>query len=586
MRTRHLVSILSGLLLCAGLLVASFTPPASASGSEITGASTQYLGPNGSMGFYGMVSDASGNIFASTGNALYEFTGPTTSMPGSPFATLPNSQYGYQIGLCGTSLYVATNQKNVYKVDLTNPQPIVDPPWGTVASNVYGSAQMGCDDAGNVYLSLYSKIVKISASGGAATDFATGYDAVSGIAISGDTIYFSDSGSNQTAGPIFSGSITSGQTNFATWNLGPTVSAANPCRTDMYCPLSVDSDSNLFVVNADGTGHDVFVVPADESPAYFMNITGVPSDLAAYQIAPSSSGFYLQGDQSGQGYAGNVTLTYPVTLSAPRSPVAYPGDAQATVSWLAPATGTPTGYTVTATPGGATCSSTDALFCTVSGLTNGTAYTFTVVATAGSATGPDSSATSSVTPSNSGASTPLTAASGSVTELAPGAAATFLAGGQVDPLSVVAVDATTITVGNGTTSMSLSGTSQASGVLTMNPGASGSTSGFGFLPGSVVTVFCFSSPTVLGHATVGDDGRFTFTFPVPSSLAPGNHTVQAQGVDINGAPRALLAGVEVGASMAATGSELSTGAWLGALLVVGGFLMILLVRKRLRSATR
>ncbi len=68
--------------------------------------------------------------------------------------------------------------------------------------------------------------------------------------------------------------------------------------------------------------------------------------------------------------------------SAPAAPTAVPGDGEVAVSWTAPAAnGSPiTGYTVTAAPGGATCT-TSALSCTVNGLTNGTAYTFTVVAT-------------------------------------------------------------------------------------------------------------------------------------------------------------------------------------------------------------
>ncbi len=60
------------------------------------------------------------------------------------------------------------------------------------------------------------------------------------------------------------------------------------------------------------------------------------------------------------------------------------GNASAMVNWAAPAdpgSSAITGYTVTANPGGQTCSSPRLPFCTVDGLTNETSYTFTVVAT-------------------------------------------------------------------------------------------------------------------------------------------------------------------------------------------------------------
>jgi hypothetical protein len=85
--------------------------------------------------------------------------------------------------------------------------------------------------------------------------------------------------------------------------------------------------------------------------------------------------------------------------NAPTNVNATPGDGRVTVSWQPPLGGTPpTSYTVTAQPGGASCTvQAPATSCTVTGLTNGTAYTFTV--TANAAGGNASSAPSSaVTP--------------------------------------------------------------------------------------------------------------------------------------------------------------------------------------------
>lgn len=83
-------------------------------------------------------------------------------------------------------------------------------------------------------------------------------------------------------------------------------------------------------------------------------------------------------------------LTLRSTPGAPRDPHAAAGDRQATVTWSPPGDdgGAPiTDYTVTASPGGATCT-TPALTCTVSGLSNGQDYTFAVVATNRIGTGP------------------------------------------------------------------------------------------------------------------------------------------------------------------------------------------------------
>jgi len=89
--------------------------------------------------------------------------------------------------------------------------------------------------------------------------------------------------------------------------------------------------------------------------------------------------------------------------SAPREVGATAGDAQASVIWTAPTSPGSfpiTRYEVRSTPAGATCL-VSALTCTITGLTNGTAYSFEARALNGAGWGPWSTPSSTVTPAAS-----------------------------------------------------------------------------------------------------------------------------------------------------------------------------------------
>ena len=92
---------------------------------------------------------------------------------------------------------------------------------------------------------------------------------------------------------------------------------------------------------------------------------------------------------------------WPATPGAPTSVSATAGDAQATVSFTAPTdTGYPagiTGYRVTASPGGLTTTGASSPI-TITGLTNGISYTFTVAAQNANGYGFESEPSGSVTP--------------------------------------------------------------------------------------------------------------------------------------------------------------------------------------------
>ncbi len=90
--------------------------------------------------------------------------------------------------------------------------------------------------------------------------------------------------------------------------------------------------------------------------------------------------------------------------ATPGQPTAVAGAGSAAVTVVAPTSGgTPTSYTVTASPGTAQCTVTGASgSCTVNGLTNGTSYTFTSTATNVAGTSSSSVASAAVTPGVSG----------------------------------------------------------------------------------------------------------------------------------------------------------------------------------------
>ena len=143
-------------------------------------------------------------------------------------------------------------------------------------------------------------------------------------------------------------------------------------------------------------------------------VTSSPGNFTC--TTSSSLSCTVTGLTNGTSYTFTVIATslvgpsLPSVPSSPVIPATVPGapagvgaaalNGSASVSWLAPASNgglAITGYTVTSSPGSFTCSTTLST-CVVAGLTNGTAYTFTVTAANGVGTGPASAPSAAVTP--------------------------------------------------------------------------------------------------------------------------------------------------------------------------------------------
>jgi hypothetical protein len=126
-------------------------------------------------------------------------------------------------------------------------------------------------------------------------------------------------------------------------------------------------------------------------------VTGLTNGQAyVFSVTASNSAY------TGPASAASNSVTPAGPPGAPTGVTALAGNRSADVSWFAPVTngGRPiTGYTVTAVEDTArTCTTTGDLHCRVAGLSNRTAYTFTVTATNGICTGPASAPSPAVSP--------------------------------------------------------------------------------------------------------------------------------------------------------------------------------------------
>lgn len=237
-------------------------------------------------------------------------------------------------------------------------------------------------------------------------------------------------------------------------NTSETDAAWRPTRTPpVICgpgptPATVpDPPTNVVATGGNGTATVTWQAPVNNGGAELLDyrifangtsVGGVSANLTSETIRNLPAGTYTftVRTQNIVGESPISTPSEPVTVApqgappgAPTNVVSGAGDGVAIVSWTAPSAssspepsagpsaspqppsdgGSPiTSYTITTQPSGATqtvaASSTSA---TVTGLTNGTPYTFTVTATNAFGTGPASDPSAPVTP-QSGAPAPQT----------------------------------------------------------------------------------------------------------------------------------------------------------------------------------
>ena len=172
--------------------------------------------------------------------------------------------------------------------------------------------------------------------------------------------------------------------------------------------LSATWANQLYAINYSLNGGSGSSAPlqASLSATDTFTVQSTTATKSGYSFGGWSNGSntYQPGSTFGM-TASNVALTAIWNVAAPGvpgTPTVTPGDGNATIAIVVPSSGgAPTSYLVTASPGGATCNViSPATSCVITGLSNGTSYSFT--SSASNATGGSSASAASATISPAG----------------------------------------------------------------------------------------------------------------------------------------------------------------------------------------
>lgn len=289
-------------------------------------------------------------------------------------------------------------------------------------------------------------------------------------------------------------------------------------------------------------------------------LSGTPTTAGTYSFAIRAT------NANGTTTTSTITITIAAPPSAPVSVIAAPGNASATVSWSppsSPGTYPVTSYQVTASPGGQSCL-TSSTSCTISGLTNGTTYTFTVVALSGAGWGA-SAASGPVTPSANPAPTPAPGPQPLPAPLPPGGSS-LTVNGVPQTVSVTPnTQSNGLRVSGDDFELNLDGLGPdgqpldlgPDGVLILNQERQATSSGRGFLGRSDIDLYIDppvaaavpralrSTGLYVGTIVTDSAGAFNGVVTLPDSLTAGDHVLQAVGLTASGQSRAVSIGVRV-----------------------------------------
>ena len=306
-----------------------------------------------------------------------------------------------------------------------------------------------------------------------------------GLAVTGYTVTAGPGGQTATVNGTATSAVVAGLTNGTSYTF--TVHATNAVgnspessSTTAVVPMTVPGvPTGVTATRGNGSATVTWTAPAanggspvtgytvsspEGGPTVSVTVNGSTLSATVTGLANGSSYTFTVHATNAVGNSAesgpSAAVTPATTPGTPTGVIATRGDGAATVSWTAPSTdggSVITRYTVTASPGGLHATATTGSSAVVTGLTNGTAYTFTVHATNAVGDGPESAPSAAVTPATTpGVPTIGTAVAGNGTAAVSWTAPTSNGGSSVTGYTVTShPGSVTATVGAGATSATI-----------------------------------------------------------------------------------------------------------------------------------
>ncbi|MDQ6418454.1 S-layer homology domain-containing protein [Paenibacillus sp. LHD-117] len=380
-----------------------------------------YIGPTyGSVPgeFYkpnGVAIDSSGNVYVADNYSIQKLTVSTGAWDewrgDSENAILGEFDHpsGVAVDSSGNMYVADTNYNRIQKLTASSGV------WSQWRKNGGGSGSalgefdypsgLAVDSSGNVYVAdtdnhriqkltvstgVWSEWVK--SGGGPGSDLGE-FNYPSGVAVdSSGNVYVADTENHRIQKLTVSTGV------WSEWGKSGGEAGSSLGEFDYPSGVAVDSSGNVYVADTENHRIQKLTVSTGVWSEWRKSGGGSGSGLGEFDY-PSG----VAVDSSGNVYVADNKNHRIQKLSMPGSPtgvMAAAGNGQATISFTAPVSdggSAITGYTVTASPGDITESGTTSPI-TITGLTNGTVYTFTVVATNGLGNSSVPSSSVSVTP--------------------------------------------------------------------------------------------------------------------------------------------------------------------------------------------